>query len=100
MPAGGVKAGGACFELYVLGVLNADPSESAAGTCGTPSPLGSANSDVVEDSSSTGRGLRHHTGGRDERAPRLVRLRFAVFRLRLRHPLLPNRTSSTPQYAH
>jgi hypothetical protein len=31
MPAGGVKAASACFALYVLGVLNADPSESAAG---------------------------------------------------------------------
>ena len=35
---------------------NADPSESVAGTCGTSSPSGSANSDVVEDSSSTGAG--------------------------------------------
>ena len=58
-----MKAGGAYFELYVLGVLNADPSESATGTCGTPSPLGTANSDVVEDSSSTTAGCATPAGG-------------------------------------
>ncbi len=50
IPLGGVNAVGACFALYVLGVVNADPSGSAEGACGTSIPSGRANSDVVSAS--------------------------------------------------